>query len=162
MINGYTYSYVHKEPRNGTECCRPIKSKCNSDESCKISRGRVQCGNGCARIIEAIKKLQAREKKKNKREKTKEDNHRDYEEESFEEYSSESFEEYSYEDKKEDKKEEVKVEGGFGLKVKEGQKLSQKQMQMLESAAEERKTSTNPLCQEKQQNQLFRCLKMIM
>jgi len=91
--------------------------------------------------------------------------------ESFEEYSSES-EEYSDEYQDTAKKEiptqsrpyakkrgdpnvfrrsETKQEGGsnMGLRVKKGQKLSQKQLNMLESASQVRKTSTNPLCKEK-------------
>ena len=100
------------------------------------------------------------------------------ESESFEEYSSEE-EEYSNEEYQETgKKKEVpkqkqpyakkggppdfrrsqtlkkqdKQPGGgegMGLRVKKGQKLNHKQLNMLESASELRKTSTNPLCKEK-------------
>ena len=97
-------------------------------------------------MIKDFEELQGREKKKKK--------HRDYEENysgTFEEYSYE----YSYEDKDE-KKDVGGAAGGLGLKVKKGQKLSQKQLEMLETAAEERKTSTNPLCKEKKQTNMFR------
>ena len=96
-------------------------------------------------MIKDFEELQRREKKKKK--------HRDYEEN----YSG-TFEEYSYEYSYEEKNEEKVVggAGGLGLKVKKGQKLSQKQLQMLETAAEERKTSTNPLCKEKKQTNMFR------
>ena len=155
LVKGYTYSYVYKESRNGEKCCRPIKSKCHrkNETTCKIMRGQVKCGKGCARIIKALEKLQGKEKEKKRKKKKHHTKHRDYEKEgddSFEEYD---FEEYSYEEKDEEK---VGGGGGLGLKVKKGQKMSQKQLQMLETAAEEKKTSTNPLC--KQQNNLFRCV----
>ena len=93
------------------------------------------------------------------------------ESESFEAYSSE--EEYSDEESQDTAKKAIPVqtspyarkwrsgtkpdkEGGKGLKVKKGQKLSLKQLNILESASEVRKTSTNPLCKEKPN--LFRCL----
>merc|ERR1711974_444348 len=62
--------------------------------------------------------------------------------------------EYSYEEK--DVEKVGGGAGGLGLKMKKGQKMSQKQLQMLEMAAEERKTSTNPLCKEKKQTNMFR------
>ena len=101
-------------------------------------------------MIKDFEELQGREKKKKKRGRKK---HRDYEEN-----DSGTFEEYSYEYSYEEKNEEKVVggAGGLGLKVKKGQKLSQKQLQMLETAAEERKTSTNPLCKEKKQTNMFR------
>ena len=95
------------------------------------------------------------------------------ESESFEAYSSE--EEYSDEESQDTAKKAIPrqtnpyarksfgrsgtkpdKEGGKGLKVKKGQKLSLKQLNILESASEVRKTSTNPLCKEKPN--LFRCL----
>ena len=77
--------------------------------------------------------------------------HQDYEGK-----TRDSFEGYSYEeDYSDEEKDEGKVGGGggLGLKMKKGQKMSQKQLQMLEMAAEEKKTSTNPLCKE---NNMFR------
>merc|ERR1711974_53778 len=65
LVNGYTYSYVHKESKNGEKCCRPIKSKCDVNKklgnTCKISRGEVKCGKGCSQVIKALKKLQRKE-----------------------------------------------------------------------------------------------------
>ena len=87
LINGYTYSYVYKDPRNGEKCCRPIKSKCEWEEiivqnlftkkmpkrrdTCKITRGEILCGKRCTRIKKALEKLQreveGREKEENER-----------------------------------------------------------------------------------------------
>merc|ERR1712192_4457 len=47
LINGFTYSYINKKSKNGEKCCRPVKSKCQPDETtiktgkivCKITRG---------------------------------------------------------------------------------------------------------------------------
>ena len=73
LLNGYTYSYVHKESKKGEECCRPIKSKCYVNKklrnTCKLSRGEVKCGKGCSQIIKALKKLQRKEKKKKEKKK---------------------------------------------------------------------------------------------
>ena len=77
--------------------------------------------------------------------------HQDYEGK-----TRDSFEGYSYEEDYSDEEEDegkVGGGGGLGLKMKKGQKMSQKQLQMLEMAAEEKKTSTNPLCKE---NNMFR------
>ena len=57
-------------------------------------------------------------------------------------YEDTTYEEYSSKEKYKEK--DVSGGGEMGLKVLEGQKLSQKQFQMLETAAEERKTSTHP------------------
>ena len=79
LINGYTYSYVKKDPRNGEKCCRPIKSKCeetivqNSEkmptkrrDTCKVTRGEILCGKRCTAIIKALEKLQRKVEKDEK------------------------------------------------------------------------------------------------
>ena len=79
LINGFTYSYINKKSKNGEKCCRPVKSKCQPDETtiftgkivCKITRGEIKCGKGCTRIIKALEKLERREKKKKRGEKKK-------------------------------------------------------------------------------------------
>ena len=158
--NGFTYGYVPKESRNGEECGRPIKSKCQFNEIwgnvCKIIRGQIRCGKGRTGIIKALEELQRSKKKKKRKETVL------FEQEkidsSFKEYSYEdiTYEEYSSEENHHREEGASDGRGGKGLKVEEGQKLSQKQLQMLETAAEEKlEASTNPLC--KNQN-LFRFL----
>ena len=165
LVNGFTYSYVLKESRNGEKCCRPIKSKCQENKNlntCRISKGQVKCGKGCTKIIKALKKLERKEKKKKqKKQNASVSNKNDYDEEadgSFEEYSyeDETYEESSPQEKHGEMK-YISGGGGMGLKVKEGQQLTQKQLQMLETVANEKLGApTNPLC--KDQNQMFRSL----
>ena len=51
--------------------------------------------------------------------------------------------------------------GGVGLKMEKGQKLTQRQLQMLETIAEEKGDSKNPLCCRdcKEYQETVRCLK---
>ena len=156
LVNGFTYSYVLKESRNGEKCCRPIKSKCQENKNlntCRISKGQVKCGKGCTKIIKALKKLERKEKKKkqNASVSNKTDYHHFHDKYSYED---ETYEGSSSQEKHGEKKDGG---GGMGLKVKEGQQLTQKQLQMLETVADEKLgASTNPLC--KDQNQMFRSL----
>ena len=75
LIDGYTYSYVHKEPKDGEKCCRPMKSKCHlkKETKCKIQKGETRCGKGCDRIINAVEKLARKMKKKEEKMKKKEE-----------------------------------------------------------------------------------------
>ena len=157
FFKGQTYSYVHKGTKDGKKCCRPIRSKCRSEESmiCKIQKGPVYCGKGCERLINAVKHLARSQREKKEKGKNKKQKEKGNFQENSKEDEYDSEEEYSYEEKDE-KKNEGKGEG-MGLKVKKGQKMTQKQLQMLDSAAEERKISKNPLCKEEQQNNMFRC-----
>ena len=169
FLNGYTYSYITKEPINGEECCLPIKSKCGYEENlgyvCKMSRGQIKCGKGCSRIVNALGKLEKREKKKKEKEKSSVMMHHDAAPKNdtsslFHSYpiigykrekvssSFESYEEHVSQEKHA-KKAVYGGGGGKGLKVEEGQKLTQKQLQMLETVAEEKLgNSTNPLCKD--------------
>ena len=155
LANGYTYSYFHTESRNGEECCRPIKSKCDVNENfgntCKITRGQNECGKGCSRIIKSLEKLERREKKE-KEKKKHSSVHKDVDQSgSFRHGPSKSetspgFDEYSYE---EFSNEQRNFEAGKGLKVKKGQKLDQRKLEMLVAATEEKQQpSTNPLCKD--------------
>jgi len=178
MIDGYTYSYVDREPKKGQKgpCCRPTKQQCHQDNKlrniCKTKSGKTKCGAECTRLIQALEGLQRKEERKKRRKKEKELEKAKLMQNSkkpgSEESESESFEEYSYSDEETEKKEvpkqsrayakrgdfrrsEAKQDGGggMGMRLKKGQKLSQKQLNMLESASQVRKTSTNPLCKEK-------------
>ena len=69
LVNGFTYSYLFKESRNGKKCCRPIKSKCLFEEKkggnvCKTTTGRIKCGRGCFLIVKAVKKMEKKSKEK--------------------------------------------------------------------------------------------------
>ena len=101
LINGYTYSYVYKDPRNGEQCCRPIKSKCEWEEiivqnlftkkmpkkrrdTCKITRGDILCGKRCTRIRKALEKLQREVEGREKEEKERTEEGKEEEKESKE------------------------------------------------------------------------------
>ena len=135
------------------------------------------CGKGCSEIINALEGLERKRKKKKEKEKEKKQElsePRDYDKSGTfrsapyryrntldrntlytrepegtgpTQYGGEP-EGIGPDQKREDERTWAHGGDGKGVMVKEGQKLNQKQLDMLVSAAEESKTSTNPLCKE--------------
>ena len=149
LINGYTYSYVYKDPRNGEKCCRPIKSKCEWEEiivqnlftkkmpkrrdTCKITRGDILCGKRCTRIKKALEKLQREVEGREKEEKERTEEGKEEEKESKEALKPHSSEDERKEEdnqsnEKEKEREEKDKKGKEGRekererKEKEGQR----------------------------------------
>ena len=132
LINGYTYSYVYKDPRNGEKCCRPIKSKCEWEEiivqnlftkkmpkrrdTCKITRGDILCGKRCTRIRKALEKLQREVEGREKEEKERTEEGKEEEKESKEALKPHSSED---ERKEKDKQSNVKEKEREGKDSKE-------------------------------------------
>ena len=130
LINGYTYSYVYKDPRNGEKCCRPIKSKCEWEEiivqnlftkkmpkkrrdTCKITRGDILCGKRCTRIRKALEKLQREVEGREKEEKERTEEGKEEEKESKEALITHSSEDERKEkDKQSNEKEKEREEKG--------------------------------------------------
>ena len=129
LINGYTYSYVYKDPRNGEKCCRPIKSKCEWEEiivqnlftkkmpkrrdTCKITRGDILCGKRCTRIKKALEKLQREVEGREKEEKERTEEGKEEEKESKETLKPHSSEdERKEEDNQSNEKEKEREEKG--------------------------------------------------
>ena len=99
---------------------------CIHRHTCKIKKGRIQCGSGCTQVKLDFEKLEKREKEASVKEREKKQKNQS--------------------DQSEPRKEAF--QGGMGVKVEKGLKLSQEHMQILLTEAQMKESSTNPLCKD--------------